>query len=97
MSGEKRTFRRQHLKYPASIDTGDGTPPRECFLADVSEGGARVLLKKREDLPDRFILRIGPIGAAPRLCRVVWREGAELGLEFRKTSRPKGPLKIDTV
>ena len=84
MSGEKRRSKRKALKYPARIDAGDGTAFRECMLCDVSESGARVLLKVRENVPERFTLLLGTEGAAPRLCEVVWRDGAELGLRFKK-------------
>jgi hypothetical protein len=87
MSGEKRSARRKSLKYPARIELGDGTPSRECLLSDVSESGARVVLKTIENLPNQFTLLIGSLGAAPRVCKVVWRDEAELGLEF--TGRPK--------
>ena len=88
MSGENRTNRRKSLKYLARIHPGDGKPPCECELADISETGARVMLKEPTELPERFTLLIGSLGAAPRHCRVVWREGAELGLEFKKDLRP---------
>src|SRR5262245_40085157 len=77
MSGEKRTFRRKSLKYPARLDTGDGKPSRECMLADVSESGARIIVKEPNEIPDRVTLLIGSQGVAPRNCRVVWRDGVE--------------------
>ncbi len=88
MPGDKRSTKRKSLKYPARIDAGDGSPPRDCVLIDVSETGARVILKKPDDVPEQFTLLLGTQGAAPRHCRVVWREGPELGLEFRKTTKP---------
>jgi|SoiMethySBSTD1v2_1073268.scaffolds.fasta_scaffold09593_7 PilZ domain-containing protein len=88
MPGEKRTFRRKSLKYPARLDVGDGQPSRECLLSDISETGARVILKHQDEIPDRVTLLIGTKGVAPRHCRVAWRDGTELGLEFKKNSRP---------
>ena len=91
MSGEKRNYRRKSLKYPARIDLGDGSPMRDCVLADISETGARVKLKEPSELPERFTLLVGPLGAAPRSCRVVWKEGAEIGLEFKKSLKAMPP------
>ena len=92
MSGEKRTFRRKSLKYPARLDARDGKPPRECMLSDVSESGARVVVKQPNEIPDRVTLLIGSEGVAPRDCKVVWRDGAALGLEFKKNSKPASTL-----
>ena len=75
------------MKYSALIHVGDDKPMHECLLADVSETGARVMLKEPTDLPERFTLLMGSLGAAPRNCRVVWHEGTELGLEFKKAPR----------
>jgi hypothetical protein len=88
MSGEKRTARRKSLKYPARLDAGDGKPLRECMLADISETGARIVVKQADDIPERVTLLIGSQGVAPRQCRVVWRDGVELGLEFRRKAKP---------
>jgi hypothetical protein len=91
MPGEKRRSHRRPLKYPARIDVGDGSPLRDCVLSDVSESGARVIVNKPEDVPEQFILLVGTLGAAPRQCRVVWRDGTELGLEFRKAPKRNQP------
>src|SRR5262245_3305909 len=91
MPGNKRSAPRTRLKYPARIDAGDGSH-RDCILADVSDTGARVLLKDANPLPERFMLLMGSKGsAAPRACRLVWRVGAEIGVEFDKDSRPPKP------
>ena len=92
MTGEKRSFQRKSLKYPALLDAGDGKPPRECMLSDVSESGARVVVKVPNEIPDRVILLIGSEGVAPRQCRVAWRDGTELGLEFKKKLKPASSL-----
>ncbi len=38
--GEKRQNLRRAISYPAFLDLGDGLPPRECLLCDVSQEGA---------------------------------------------------------
>ncbi len=91
MAGEKRSSRRKSLKYPARIDAGDGSPLRDCVLSDVSETGARLVLKDDGEVPEHFTLLFGTQGAAPRSCRIAWRDGAELGLEFNKEPRSIQP------
>jgi hypothetical protein len=51
-------------------------------MSDVSHTGARVVLENDEPLPDRFILLLTRNGVARRRCRVVWRTGVSLGVEF---------------
>ena len=51
------------------------------MITDISEGGAR--LYSNIDMPQKFTLSVsGDDGAARRDCRVVWRLGRELGVEF---------------
>jgi len=51
------------------------------MITDISEGGAR--LYSEIDMPDRFTLSVtGDGGEARRGCRIVWRLGRELGVEF---------------
>jgi len=92
MDGEKRRSHRQLLKYPAKIDTGDGTPPRHCVLTDISVTGARVIVQTPDQIPDRFTLVLAAEHGTRRRCTVVWREANQLGLEFIKIPAVKsGP------
>lgn len=84
MNGEKRRSQRQSLKYPARIDIGDGSPPRSCLLTDVSVSGARVVVEGADELPDQFALLIAPEHGTLRRCKVAWRDGNQLGLQFLK-------------
>jgi hypothetical protein len=92
MQGEKRKAPRKHLKYPARILNGDDEP-RMCTLSDISATGARVITSKPEGLPDEIMLLLSN-GGARRRCRIAWRDGQELGLEFmhdfdKPKSQPK--------
>lgn len=87
MSTGDRRAKRKSLSYPARIDIGDGAP-RDCMLSDVSETGARVMLTQPAEVPDRITLLLGVQGAATRYCQVMWREGDELGLLFKKNPDP---------
>jgi hypothetical protein len=84
MSADKRRVPRKFLKYPARIEAGDGTVLRECLLADISQSGARIKIKPGDSLPNRFTLLLGSPSGARRQCRVVWRRGDEIGVEFNK-------------
>lgn len=86
MPSEKRIARRKALNYPARIDAGDGAL-RDCVLCDISETGARVALLSSDAVPEQFTLLMGTQGAAPRNCKVAWRRGDELGLQFKKERR----------
>ncbi len=86
---ELRKHRRQPLHYPAVIYLGRGEPPRKCMLSDVSNGGARITLGAPSELPDEFVLVLSGRGHTRRNCRVAWREGTILGVEFvRELTRP---------
>ena len=51
-----------------------------CWVADVSAGGAKLLVPTPEIVPDYFRLQFGdPI--EPK-CSVRWRRGKELGVMF---------------
>ena len=73
---------RRHFQYRAQILIGKQGPLRACSIADISEGGARLMLQTAEDLPSRFVLVLSARGGARRVCRLVWQEGAIAGVEF---------------
>ena len=56
--------------------------PHVCVLWDISEGGARLSVTDTTTVPNEFLLvleRDAPRGTS---CRVVWRQGDQIGLEF---------------
>jgi hypothetical protein len=79
---ELRKKPRRQFHYTARILADKNGPPRECSISDISETGARILLARDEALPDRFMLLLTATGDARRVCRVVWRTGLTLGVEF---------------
>ncbi len=79
---ELRRKPRRQFHYSARILTDKNAPPLTCSISDVSETGARIVLEQDEDLPDRFVLLLTASGDARRICRVVWRTGSTLGVEF---------------
>jgi hypothetical protein len=89
MQGEKRKSHRQPLRYPARLDFGDGSEPSACLLSDISAIGARVLVEHPDTVPDTLELLLAQKNNAVRHCRVVWREGPQLGLEFVRKVAPQ--------
>lgn len=90
--GRRKTFRRE-FHYAAKL-VG---PDTECnaFIIDISNSGAQLEVLNPQELPDEFSLLIGGQSAVQRLCRVVWRSNARLGVTFvrepaRQPSTPTG-------
>jgi hypothetical protein len=84
--GDRRKRARRLIKRGAKFCSSDGALPRDCMIVDMSEGGARLYCDAH--VPQTFTLAISGEGVDERRdCRVVWRLGGELGVEF--TDRPR--------
>ena len=83
MRTERRKSHRRAISLPARIEITVGSPPRDCLITDLSDGGVRLYIEPAE-LPDRFVLWFSADGrsARPRDCSVVWRLGHEIGARF---------------
>jgi hypothetical protein len=79
---EQRRHRRQPLNYAAWIVTSPTSKPLQCMMSDVSKSGAKLAYKGDAELPDRFMLLLSNDGKTRRMCRVAWREGSRMGVEF---------------
>ncbi len=80
--GELRRKPRRPMHCTAWILVDEQLPSIKCTIADVSELGTRVILQSEQDLPDHFILLFTENGRARRNCRLVWRTGLSVGIEF---------------
>ncbi len=78
---ELRRKPRRQFHYRAKILTDEKGSPRACSIADISQTGARIVLASDEELPQRFLLLLSSQGAR-RICRLVWRRGLTVGVEF---------------
>ena len=76
----KRPRRQNH--YRVKILIGETGPLLGCTIADVTQGGARLVLDEEAQQPDRFLLLLSSPGGARRVCHVVWRDGLTVGVEF---------------
>jgi hypothetical protein len=78
----QREPRRQLRKRPAWISVDDGITMLECFVLDVSPGGAKIATDAAFDVGDRFGLALVPDHPKHQRCEVVWRRGKTCGIKF---------------
>ena len=78
----QREPRRQLRKQPAWITVDDGMTKRECFVLDVSPGGAKIVTDVAIDVRDTFALALVPAHPKRQPCEVVWRRGNTYGIKF---------------
>ena len=60
----------------------DGGAQLPCVLWDISVSGARIAAARAGGLPDVFGLFLTKDGKARRFCRVAWRRGGQVGVQF---------------
>ena len=81
MFKERRKNARRSINRVAQFYSEVSPLPRTCMVTDISDAGAR--LYSDIDMPPVFILSVSSEGGdVRRECRVVWRLGGELGVEF---------------
>ena len=87
---ENRRTQRRKVVQGASLFVGVGEPTIACIIKDLSNSGARVKVDTVTALPDEIILMLSRDGHLNRPCRVVWRDGSLIGLQFivKKSVRP---------
>lgn len=83
MAANLRKHQRRTVELRAYVET-----PTACSVADVSETGAKLLVKDPASIPDEFLLRLRP--NLRKWCRVVWRGAEQVGIEFITTPGLKG-------
>ena len=88
-----RELRRQLHKQPAWMTVDEGLTKRECFVLDVSPGGARIITDVAIDVRDRFGLALVRDRPKHQSCEVVWRRGKTYGVKFLNASEVgAGPI-----
>ena len=83
MLGDKRKTHRRQLRYTAWISLG----PKKLQGCVVSRhlGFRRAARRrKQQDGTHSFVLLLSRSGKPKRKCRVIWRKGAQIGVEFEK-------------
>ena len=79
---EQRQSIREQVKFPAWIDFGDGSQPRDCTVLDVSEDGARIIVSSPAELPKEFWLVLSADRMRRRQCRIVWSSDTQVGVRY---------------
>src|SRR5262245_14092384 len=77
---DRRRAERLPMRGMGKILGATGSLPRDCWITDISEGGARLHIE-RVDVPEEFVLLL-PGVKVRRDCRVAWRLGHEVGVQF---------------
>jgi hypothetical protein len=78
----QREPRRQVDKQPAWISVDQGATKLECFVLDVSPGGAKITTDAEIEVGDRFGLMLVPAHPKRQPCEVVWRRHGTYGIKF---------------
>jgi len=81
MSRDKRQSERIPRADYVSLVALTGADIGAGVLRDISATGARIWVKHPGQVPDYFKLKIPGAPQVPR-CRVRWRSGSEMGVEF---------------
>src|SRR5450631_1697713 len=69
----QREPRRQLRRQPAWIMVEDGMTKLECFVLDISPGGAKIVTDAAIDVGDGLGLVLVPAHPKRQPCEVVWR------------------------
>jgi PilZ domain len=90
MSRDRRNNFRVEWNSPGRIEL-NGRLICSCTVSNLSNGGAKISGFKSASIPDEFMLTVIGLGALPHKCRVMWRAGGELGIQFADDdeSRPE--------
>jgi hypothetical protein len=81
MFGERRNNQRTTINRIAKLVAETGAPIGDCTIIDISDSGAR-LLCENVTVPDTFRLVTDGNQPIQEDCRVAWRLGCEIGVEF---------------
>jgi hypothetical protein len=79
---ELRKSPRRQFHYNARIVIEGDNTPHSCAIVDISNSGARLQLEEDFELPELFQLLLTKGGEARRLCKIVWRDGLFIGVQF---------------
>ena len=76
---------RKKIGAEAWIRSDGGFSMRKCSIADLSDGGVRLIVDDPKNVPGQFVLLSSRQAAQGRRCQVKWRNGTQVGAEFLKT------------
>jgi PilZ domain len=79
-SQDRRDASRKPLQFAAWVERA-GEEPLECVVVDMTIKGAR-LRAPNAAIPNEFMLLLDNKSSLKRRCKVIWRKGFTVGLEF---------------
>jgi PilZ domain len=88
---QKRQVFRRTANLSAWIEVDNNSLLERCKLVDVSGKGARLIPGDIHNLPTHFNLHLSRFGQAPKQCKIIWRRGNEVGVEFT------GPIAAEAI
>jgi hypothetical protein len=78
----KKRDTRKSVRQPAWITLDGGFATRPCTVIDLSATGARIETEDSREAAAGFRLAFSRDARSGRQCKVVWRRGRTLGVEF---------------
>lgn len=83
MWGRKHRPPRRGVHADAWITQDGDFAARKCTVLDISPNGAKIRCEDQQFLRDTFRLKYARESRTGRLCKVVWRNGKQVGVAFR--------------
>jgi hypothetical protein len=77
---DRRKTSRRRSQFPAWVESAN-RKPLQCTVLDMTLKGARLRAPDMA-LPDEFTLLLDYHSSFKRRCKVIWRRGFTVGLEF---------------
>ena len=84
MDKDHRKERRRPVRYTAWLALAPDQL-QGCVISDISEMGARIEVEDSGKIPNCFFLFLSNNGSARRVCRIVWRKPAQIGVKFERS------------
>ena len=91
-SADKRCEPRRKVLKNGKIVSSDSSTVLDVVIRDISRGGARIKIPASIDIADEFDL-IVPADGLRHPCRICWRKGDQLGVQFTAPSRHYAAVK----
>ena len=79
---QRRRSERRPVNLKVAILEENGAMMCHCKMADVSEGGAKLMVDEPSAIPECFVLVLSYGARTRRKCKVRWRSGSSIGVEF---------------
>jgi hypothetical protein len=78
----QRASPRRDVKFVASLMSDDQKLICFVLVANISEGGAKLMRLENIDVPDRFTMILSTRTGLQRKCGVVWQSHEAIGVRF---------------